>query len=259
MQTADHSNMKLGKLSPVHDSRTLSLTNYINADILPVAPTQYAYGNNVGETAWGMMVNDKANNCTCAAAGHLIMEWTADNGVMVTPTDQDIINVYAAITGYDPITGQNNDGAAIMDVLNYWRKTGIASHKILAYAKLEPKNTNHVMQAIYLFGGCYVGLDLPMSAKTQEVWSVPPGGATGIGAPGSWGGHVVPVIGYDNDFLTIITWGITKKMDWSFWNAYCDESYAIISNDFAGKKAAPNGFDLSTLKDDLKQITGKMP
>ena len=248
--------MKLGKLSPVNDPRTLLLANYLIPEALPPVPAKYYYAKNIKATAWGMMDNDKIGDCTCAAAGHLIMEWTDDNGALFTPPDQAIVNAYAAITGYNPVTGQNDNGANERDVLNYWRQTGIASHQILAYAALEPKNHNHIMLAVFLFGGCYIGVSLPISAQTQKVWSVPPGGPQGQGAPGSWGGHAVPVIGYDSHGLTVITWGATKRMTWSFWDAYCDESYAIISTDFAGTKPAPNGFDLAALQADLKQIVG---
>jgi hypothetical protein len=252
----DHSNMKLGKANPVHDPRTLLLANYLAPGALPPIPAQYIYATNIGANAWGMMDNDKIGDCTCAAAGHLIMEWTDDNGQLITPADQAIINAYAAITGYNPVTGANDNGANETDVLNYWRSTGIAGHSILAYAALEPQNHNHIMESVFLFGGCYIGLALPLSAQTQNVWSVPPGGAKGKGAAGSWGGHAVPVIGYDSHGLTVITWGATKKMTWSFWNTYCDESYAIISSDFAGTKPAPNGFDLAALQADLKEIVG---
>jgi hypothetical protein len=253
----DHSNMKLGKLPPVHDPRTLLLSNYLNPEALPVVPDTYYYAKSIGDLGWGMMGNDKINNCTCAAAGHLIMEWTEDNNEMITPTDQDIINAYAAVTGYNPATGQNDIGADGKDVLNYWRKSGISTHKILAYTALDSKNNRHMMQAVYLFGGCYIGLELPLSAKNQPLWSVPVDGATGDGAPASWGGHVVSVTGYDTDGLTIVTWGATKKMTWAFLNTYCDEAYAIISTDFAGIKGAPNGLDLATLKQDLKKIITK--
>jgi len=199
----DHSKMKLGKLLPVHDPRTLLLANYLTP-ALPPAPAQHYYATNIGATAWGMMANDKIGDCTCAAAGHLIMEWTDDNNALFTPPDQDIINAYAAITGYNPVTGANDNGANETDVLNYWRKTGIASHQIMAYAALEPQNHNHIMQSVFLFGGCYIGLSLPVTAQTQTVWSVPPGGAKGKGAAGSWGGHAVPVIGYDSHGLTVI-------------------------------------------------------
>lgn len=249
----DHSNMKLGKLGPVDDPNTLQLSNYLNLNTLPAAPVQCVYGGDV--STWGMMDNNKICNCTCAAAGHLIMEWTATNGDMVTPTDQDIINAYAAITGYDPATGANDVGSGVKEVLDYWRKTGIAEHKILGYAALEPQNHQHIMQSVYLFGGCYVGLSLPTTAKTQLIWDVPPTGIQDDGAKGSWGGHVVPVIGYDANGLTIVTWGAIKTMTWAFWNAYSDESYAIISMDFTTTKTAPNGFDLASLEQDLTELS----
>ncbi len=252
----DHSKMKLGKLRPVHDPRTLQFSNYLTTAALPAVPDQYAYAQNIAPTGWGMMDNDKIGDCTCAAAAHLIMEWTDANGSLVTPADQDIIAAYSAITGYDPATGNNDNGAAETDVLNYWRRNGIASHKILAYTALTTSNHDHIMLATFLFGGCYIGLNLPTAAQTQLIWSVPQGGLTGPGAPGSWGGHAVPVIGYDQDGLTIITWGATKQLTWDFWDAYCEEAYAIISSDFAGDKPAPNGFDLAALQQDLNAIVG---
>jgi hypothetical protein len=244
---------KLGKLAPRHDVRTLQFANYLNTAALPPVPAKYDWSAKIKK--WDMMKNDTVGDCTCAAAGHLIMEWTANNGKLYTPTDKDILKAYSAITGYNPVTGSNDNGAVETDVLNYWRKKGIAEHKITAYAGLEPGNHNHVEVAVYLFGGCYIGLSLPISAQTQTVWSVPPGGATGKGSPGSWGGHAVPVVAYDSNGLTVVTWGQLKKMTWSFWDVYCDESYAIISSDFLSKGKAPNGFDMAALQQDLKAIT----
>ncbi len=43
-------------------------------------------------------------------------------------------------------------------------------------------------------------------------------------------------------------------MTWSFWDAYCDEAYACLSELWAGKKPAPSGFDLAALKADLKEV-----
>ncbi len=50
-----------------------------------------------------MMENDQIGDCTCAAAEHLIMEWTANAGKkMVTPSDKQIVAAYSAITGLQP-------------------------------------------------------------------------------------------------------------------------------------------------------------
>ncbi len=255
MQIINHSEMKLGKAQPLADSRTLSLGNYINSNVLPSAPAECSYSGNISDKLWGCMGNDKIPDCTCAAAGHLIMAWTEANKSPLVPTDEQIVTAYAAITGYNPATGTGGTEAAVKPVLDYWRNTGIASHKIMAYTSLNIKDHTHLMQAVYIFGGCYAGLALPLSAQTQLIWDIPPKDSPLNGTKGSWGGHVVPVIGYDNNGLTIVTWGAIKKMTWQFWDAYCDEAYALISTDFAGSEPAPNGFDLAALQKDLKMIT----
>jgi len=93
---------------------------------------------------------------------------------------------------------------------------------------------------------------LPISAQDQvknhQPWSVPPGGTTGDGKPGFWGGHTVPVVAYDARGVTVVTWGALQMMTWSFWEAYCEEAYAIISTDYlTGKKTTPQGFDMQQL------------
>ncbi len=258
----DHSPMKLGKQAPRHDPRTLQFAAYVRPAQLPTPPPAVDYTKAV-KGPWGMMANDKVGDCTSAAAGHLIMEWTADTDRQVDPTTKQVLEAYSAITGYDPATGSNDDGAVETDVLNHWRKTGVAGHQILAYAALEPGNTQHVRDAIDLFGGVYIGLALPVSAQRQNVWSVPPGGVHGDGKPGSWGGHAVPVMAYDAHGLTVITWGETKTMTWQFWSAYCDEAYAVLSMDFLEADptnphdpVAPSGFDLAALQVDLKAVVG---
>jgi hypothetical protein len=254
----DPKKLKLGKQAARHDPRTLLLASYITA-ALPAPPASFDLSAKVG-SSWGMMDNDQIGDCTCAAAGHLLMEWTANAGKkMFTPTDKQIVAAYSAITGYNPTTGANDNGANEIDVLNYWRQSGIAAHKIGAYAALEPSNHSNVMDAVYIFEGCYIGLSLPISAQAQtqnqQPWSVPPGGTTGDGAPGSWGGHAVPVVAYDARTLTVVTWGALQVMTWSFWDAYCDESYAIISNDYLnGKTQAPQGFSLQELQADLADL-----
>lgn len=246
--------MKLGKTAPRHDPRTLQLANYLKPKALPPAPLQANWTGTVSQ--WPMMANDRIGDCTCAAAGHLIEEWTSNAGKPVVPPDSAIIAAYSKITGYNPKTGANDNGANELDVLNYWRQSGIGGHKIDAYTALEPGNHEHVKDSVYLFGGCYIGLGLPLSAQNQDVWSVPPGGAVGQGAPGSWGGHAVPVVEYDARGLTVVTWGALKVMTWSFWDTYCDEAYGVISLDWIAKnQQAPSGLDLTALLADLKEVT----
>ncbi|HWY22526.1 MAG TPA: hypothetical protein VNX26_14970 [Candidatus Acidoferrum sp.] len=253
--------LKLGKHAARHDPRTLLLASYATP-ALPAPPPKLNLATKV-KGAWGMMDNDQLGDCTCAAAGHLIMEWTANaQSKMVTPPDAQIVDAYSAITGYNPTSGVNDNGAVELDVLNYWRQHGIAGHKIDAFIALEPSNHVHVMDAVWIFGGCYIGVALPKSAQAQtsskQTWSVPPQGTGGDGAPGSWGGHAVPVVAYDSRGLTVVTWGALQTMTWGFWAAYCDEAYAILSPDFlskkGGKTATPTGFDLAQLQADLADL-----
>lgn len=250
----DHSGMKLGKTAPLLDPRTLQLANYLRPEALPPPPPQQNWATKV--TSWPMMMNNAIGDCTTAAAGHCIEEWTSIVGKPVIVPDAAIVAAYAAVSGYDPVTGQHDVGASEIKVLNYWRQSGIGGHKIVAYAALEPGNLDHVRDSVYIFGNCYIGLALPVSAQTQAIWSVPPGGANGQGAPGSWGGHAVPVVAYDPQGLTVVTWGALKRMTWGFWTAYCDEAYALLSTDFMTAGKSPDGLDLAGLEQDLSEVTG---
>ncbi len=251
----DHSMMKLGKHSAKHDPRTLHLHDYIDINKFPKAPAEHVWAKKIPGNRWGLMLNKKIENCTIAAAGHLIMEWTADNGKPIVPTDEHILKAYSAITGYNPNTKEHDDGATTLQALKHWRKKGIAGHKVMIFVKLNHKNHAHLKHGCYLFGGCYAGLQLPKTAWGQAEWRIPPEGSKkGRGKYGSWGGHCVAIIGYDKEGLTCVTWGKTKKMTWAFWDAYCEEAFAVISHDFAKKKGSPSGFDIDTLKKDLKKI-----
>lgn len=247
--------VKLGKAPARHDPRTLQLAKYLRPATLAPPPATENFGAKV--TNWPMMLNDTLGDCTCACAGHMIEEWTTYSGTAVIPPNPAILAAYEAVSGYNPANPQSDKGAVILDVLNYWRNTGIDSHKIMAYASLEPKNHTEVEDSVFLFGNCYLGIQLPLSAQNQAVWAVPPGGATGQGAPGSWGGHAVPIVAYDPRGLTVITWGATKRMSWGFLDAYCDEAYAVLSQDWINNVThlSPDQFDLATLQTDLQQIT----
>jgi len=121
--------------------------------------------------------------------------------------------------------------------------------------------SNHtpIMDSVYVCEGCSIGLQLPISAQAQvenhQPWPVPPGGTTGDGKPGSWGGHPVPVLAYDVRGIACVTWGALQQMTWSFREAYCEEAYAIVSSDDrTRKKTTPQGFNLGQLQADFKDL-----
>jgi hypothetical protein len=243
--------MKLGKLKPRLDLRTLRLAKYLDLGNLPPIPPARAWDSGIAD--WGEMMNDQVRDCTCAAAAHQIQAWTAANGAELTPADADVLAAYEAVSGYNPADPNSDLGAAELVVLNYWRQTGIIGHQLAAFAAVQPLHSSIVMAALNLFGGLYIGLDLPICAQNQQVWSP---AADDTGRAGSWGGHAVVVLDYDPNYLTCVTWGKLQPMTWAFFRQYCDEAYAVLSADWAAPgKVAPSGFDFAALQADLKIAT----
>lgn len=256
----DMSQYKLGKLVPKEDPRTLAFETFVIPGQLPPVPDSVSWEDAIPNVIgnWPMMRNDRLGDCTCAAAGHMIECWTANNNNIYVPSDDSMVEAYSAVSGYNPTSFGSDHGAYIMDVMNYWRQTGIAGRQITAFVKLRTGDSDQISQATALFGGSYIGLALPNTAKTQDVWDIDPTfGGTIAGVPGSWGLHAVPVVGYGNLGLTIVTWGDLKRMTWAFWKKYCDEAYAILSPDwFNEDRQAPDGYDVDTLMQDLQIIAG---
>lgn len=241
----------LGKLAPRRDARTLKLARYVDLAALPDAPLDRDWSG-AAAPSWGMMANDRLGDCTCAAAGHLIQAWTANRGSEQTATDLAIIAAYSAITGYMPSNPESDQGAVELDVLNYWRSSGIAGQKLGAYASVDALSMDHVKAAINCFGGVYIGAALPLSAQSQTVWDVTDGADA---TPGSWGGHAMAVVGYTPSGVVLVTWGAIKIATWSWWAKYVDESYALLDDAWvSGTSPAPSGFDLAALQADLAAI-----
>ncbi len=243
--------LKLGKLPARVDVRTLSLSRYVDRSVLPEAPPRLDLAAPVGD--WPMYGNDRLGDCTTAAAGHMIEAWTAAAaGRAVEVTERDVVAAFEAVKVVDPETGE--EGAVELDVLALWRSAGIGGHRIGAFARVSVADHSLVRGAAALFGGVYIGLQLPLTARDQAVWDWT-GTLDGPAAPGSWGGHAVDVVGYDDTSLTVVTWGALQELSWSFWDRYCDEAYALLSVDFLANGKSPQGFDLAALKRDLQLVT----
>jgi hypothetical protein len=181
--------------------------------------------------------------------------WTANAGTEATVTDADVLAAYTAVGGYNPADPSTDQGAAIIDVLNYWRRTGIAGHKITAFMGMAAVNHTHVLQAISLFGGVDIGVQLPAAVQdTGNRWPAPTDPADPAWAPGSWGGHSVHAVDYNPEGVTVVTWGELTTVDWTFWDLYLDECWAIVSPDILAGAVDPQGFDLAQLQADLAAL-----
>ena len=251
MATTEIAARKLGKITPRVDVRTLTLSRYVDRAKLPDPPTTLDITRHVAD--WPMYANDRIGDCTTAAAAHMIEAWTGEaRGTAVEVTESAVLAAFDRVKIVDPRSGE--EGAVELDVLRDWRQHGVGHHRIGAFARVSTSDHRLVQAAGWIFGGLYIGLQLPLSAQYQDTWDWN-GSLAGDDRPGSWGGHAVDVVRYDAAGLTIVTWGSLKAMTWSFWDRYCDEAYCILSQDFLAEGRAPNGFELAALKDDLALVT----
>ena len=222
---------------------------------LPTSPPVCDYG--LALKHLGRMANDKLGDCTCAAVGHAIQTWTSlTEPDEVVVSDDDIISLYAKSCGYVPGDPLSDNGGVASDVLKYWYQNPVDGHSLSGFASIRPGNRASIRDAIYLFGVCYIGVQLPLMAQYQDVWNVSPDATLkGDDAVGSWGGHAIPIVAYDQDTLTCITWGAFKKMSWNWLDAYCDEAYGLLSRDWLNTTGnAPPGFSFDTLAADMQAI-----
>lgn len=253
VQTQDPVCGKLGRAGVKKDPRTFRLTRYTAEASNP--PVE-AHHSHVVQN-WGMLLNDQLGDCVPAGALHSDELFNAVSGNPVPKyVDADAERAYEAVGDYVPGDRSTDNGAYLVDMLNYWRKKGLPStgNKLGAFVSVDPTNATQVKTSIWEFGVAYVGFALPISAQNQVHWDVPKGGTRGDGAPGSWGGHCVPAASYDRKYVALLTWGTVILCTWAFFGTYCDEAYAIVSPDQLKGGKSNLGLDYSKLNTDLSNL-----
>ena len=243
---------KLGRQKKKTDLRTLQFATYILATLPPPPAFYHLTLPEVLE----MLMNDSIGDCTIAGWLHEVMVQLKNNGIDWLPTDQDALAAYEAVGGYVPGDESTDNGCACLDVLKYAKNTGIGGKLGGAFVEVNVTNLTHVQLACYLFGGLYIGINMPVSVQSQPaIWDIPAEGLNGDGAVGSWGGHCVCITGYDADGLDLISWGQKLRMTWAFWQAYVEESYASVNPEWVvNPAAAPNGYNMTALTNDLNAV-----
>jgi hypothetical protein len=240
---------RFGKHPPKHDYRTLRLTNYLTP-ALPAPPAFYdvlpkvyqKLGLSDPTKLFPMDGNDTLGDCTIAALAHAI---TCYRGLV---GKRNILAKATVVKLYMHLTGGVDSGLNELDVLNYWRKSSVSGDKILAYATIDTKNHTHVQQAIQLFGGVYLGFQVQQNCLQEfdahQPWT--PGPLTNDG-------HAVFAVGYDQNGVTVLTWGNIQQATWAWWDECVDEAYGILPPEAENPNFAP-GFNIAQLKADLAGV-----
>jgi hypothetical protein len=247
---------RLGKKAPRRLMSTPSLSDFMPKAVAwpPVAPRGWEYA--VPDDAWGMLGNDNWGDCAEAGAMHLIQAQTANAGIPLHATEQQTLALYTALTGFDPDAGDpgsnpTDQGTDLMTVLQYWKKTGInvtavdgsvVNHKILGYASLDVSSIAQIRYASDLFGGIYIGVNLPQSCEDNLTnWTYQQGSPI-------VGGHCVVPVGQGGAGGHLVSWGASIPFTWEFALQYMDEAYAVVSPEWVAQSGkSPSGMDLNGL------------
>jgi hypothetical protein len=242
-------NYRFGKHPPKVDYRTLRFADYVTPALAAPPPSYNVLSNvyaklktNDPTKLFPMDGNDTLGDCTIAALAHAV---TTYRGLV---NKQTVMAKSAVVKLYMHLTGGVDSGLQELDVLNYWRQNKVNGDEILSYVTIGPKNHTHIQQAIQLFGGVYLGFQVQANCiqefDNHQPWT--PGPLTNEG-------HAVYAVGYDQNYLTVLTWGNTQQATWAWWDECVDEAYAILPPEAKDPKFAP-GFNLAQLQADLAAV-----
>ena len=245
----DHSRMKLGLGDLLHEPALIKLAGYA----LPELAWPATCDHSAPDGAYGVHLNDQIGDCTIAALANMIVTWCyLATGIVLAIDDAQVLALYCELSGYVVGNDATDVGCNAQDVVDAMRAEGLAGHKSLAAVDVG----DLLLPSVYFFGGAYVAVGLPNSAKSQATWDVAPGTAlVGDDAVASWGRHLIVLVGYDEDGAWAITWGQRKRVTHRWLAAYRLQVFAMLSADMIksdGKSA--EGFDVATLQADLAQI-----
>lgn len=260
-----------GRVKYKPDGRTLKFRDVINeVDKKKRIPAKYDWGRRIKPNHnWGDYGNLKLDNCTFVTAAYQIIIWKSYKAPRIyRPSVKKIIEDYSKLIrgqrkGAKALEALLNAGGKPLEarkMLNYWRKNGIDGHKIVGYAKLAFNNKDRqreeVKRAIYLYGGCFIGINIPRSVEKQwqenRKWTVLKRVSPGDSRRRLWFSHALLATGYSDDELRVVTFGKEESMSWEFYEKYVDEAYAVFDDKFLSARLTPSKMKVKDLKHVVK-------
>jgi hypothetical protein len=233
----------------------LKLKRYLTGAGLTPAPAAVNWDTAVA--SFPMYGNDQYGDCVWAMIGHAIQVFTANASTEVDVTDADVLKGYSDVTGFNPDDPSTDQGTVIQDALDYWRKTGVGGHKILAFAQVDHTDEAEMQQAAALFGAVLFGMNFPAVAMTQfnagKPWDVVRSDG------GIEGGHAILGARYDaaEGQWYIITWAKEQPVTFAFIKKYFEEAWVVATSEWVKATGqTPSGLDLATLGADFTALTG---
>lgn len=247
--------LRLGKLPPKIDERTIRLSSIIRKELLPPLPDSYDLDEALGGIDNNrMFLNNKYGCCVISARAHQTFRFEKfEQGQQIEIADQEVEYQYFKETG------GSDRGLVLLLSLNRWRnegwQVGGKTYTVYAFASVDWKNHDEARHCIHLLGGVNFGMKVYQKDIDQfnagEPWHL-------TGNDGELrGGHGVYLHNYsaNQGGITCTTWGRKQPMTWDFWDKRIDEAYGIVDNRNAWM-GDDSPLDVQKLDAYLKEITG---
>jgi hypothetical protein len=240
--------LKLGKLPPVIDHRTIPLRAVLRTELLPELPLTYDIDEVLDIEDDFVFNNSKYGDCVIASRAHQTLRFEKyEQGVQIPITDQEVVDEY-----FDQ-TGGADRGLILLTSIKDWRNDGWPvggrNYTIYAFASVDWLDHDEVKHCIHLLNGVNFGMKVFQTDLDQfnagEGWHLTDNsgylkgrhgvyackyrdinnGIESVEYPGS-----SKVVSYSQDGVWAMTWGRKQFMTWDFWDARVDEAYGIVDN-----------------------------
>jgi hypothetical protein len=245
-----HPSRKLGLRKALPDKRALMLRDVLTG-ALPEHPATVDY---LAGITFGMYNNDRWGDCGPTMIANNRRMVTYDLlGVMQAPSQDDVTDLYVRSTTppFNPLTGENDNGVYLQEMLDQVHSGGIGGIRCVAFAKIDPGDQETLRAATAIFGAVLYGVDLQVAQQRQTdagTWDYSPSG--------EWGGHAVPGGAYRAGRLKVITWAEAVEMTDTFVSHQVDEAWVAIWPEHFGSKAFLQGVNVSALAAAYTDVTG---
>ena len=157
-----------------------------------------------------------------------------------------------AVAYYLAYTGGQDTGVVLSDYLAHVRQAGYYGHTVAAYAPVTVADIPTLQFATWAYGFAYAGITVTEAMMTAfadgRPWDM-----AALDSPAA-GGHCVPVTGYDDRFLYVVTWGSVQAITYPAWHRMADEAWAVLTGEIAAKGDNGRGVSLAALQADLGRL-----
>lgn len=252
---------QLGRKARGFDPRIPHLSAHLAGRDLPPPPDSVDWTRGMPADL-GAMLNNKVNDCSCAAFYHALQVWRFNaTGTLDTEPDSNVEALYSAVSGYQPSEAPPGPLCGMQDVLTHILKTGApigpdgkGVNKLAAFLEIDHRNPDDVRRTIQECGVAYIGVNVPayiLANPPPAVWDVETQNAE------IKGGHAVAAAGYDAQGVQAISVGKVYTLTWAYLGKYTHEAYALADPSWiAAKGTTPGGLSLEVLERQMQALKG---